>query len=198
MDIVFIAVIALMIAATLWWVLKPILSTQTDFEVTERADLLTLGELEMKRDAIYSAIKDLELDFESGKIAEQDYQQGRLKFLQQVAAILKQIDALSGDFESRLEAQVDALLADDEIAAADDLRAAARAELRAKIETITAGTSDYTCPHCGRPFEAGDTFCTECGASLTTECPACHGQVLLGDKFCPHCGEAMTTAEVAS
>lgn len=197
MDTVFIAVIVLMIAGTLWWVLKPILGAQTDIEAAERADSLTLSELEMKRDAIYSAIKDLELDFESGKIAEQDFQQGRLKFLQQVAAIIKQIETLSGDFESRLEAQVDALLASDNTVT-EDLRHTARAEIEAQMAVLDTVTSDYACPTCGHPYEAGDTFCTECGTSLVSECPTCHGQVRPGDKFCPHCGENLKTVEVAS
>lgn len=197
MNTVFIAVIVLMIAVTLWWVLKPILSQQTDIEAAERADVLTLGELEMKRDAIYSAIKDLELDFESGKIAEQDYQQGRLKFLQEVAGILKQIDALSGDFESRLDAQVDALLTQDDLIT-EDLRTDARNEIQAQLAVFETATSNYACPQCGHPYEIGDTFCTQCGFSLITECPSCHGQVRPGDKFCPHCGENLETVEVAS
>ncbi len=199
MNIIFIAIIALMIAVTLWWVLAPLFSAKTQSEASERADLLALGELELKRDSIYAAIKDMELDYESGKIGEQDYQQGRLKFLQRAAGIIKQIEVLSSDFENRLDAQLEALLANDTatIVNADD-RAAAHADIQAQLNAMASRTSNYTCPDCGHAFEPGDTFCMQCGAALIKECPTCHNAVLPDDKFCPHCGEQLAKTEGVS
>ena len=51
------------------------------------------------------------------------------------------------------------------------------------------------CPSCGRPCEAVQEFCPECGAELpketiaqSTVCPACQKQNPLGTKFCQDCG----------
>ena len=104
-----------MIIATLWWILKPMLDADIQYEVTQLHNEQLLEELNLQREAIYAAIKDMEMDFESGKISESDFQQGRLKFMQQAAGILKRIDALSSDNDDYLNAQIEDLLKNTEI-----------------------------------------------------------------------------------
>ncbi len=197
MDILFFIIIALMIAITLWWVLKPIFSPPNETDNIARADEEALQELTVKRDAIYSAVKDLELDFESGKISEQDYQQARLKFLQQVANILKKIDAVSGSHSARLDKQVDALLAKaSEEAVSADMKAAVRTEIALAARDIPAtAASEYQCPGCGHSYTPEDAFCTHCGMALNATCSACGSPIVPGDKFCPQCGEKISAAE---
>lgn len=52
-----------------------------------------------------------------------------------------------------------------------------------------------TCANCGRPLEAGDTYCTHCGHDTSmTACPECGTPVPQGNMYCEHCGHHMTDA----
>ncbi len=197
MNTLFITVIILMIIATLWWILKPILDADIQYEVTQLHNEQLLEELNLQREAIYAAIKDMELDFESGKISESDFQQGRLKFMQQAAGILKRMDTLAADDDGYLDAQIESLLASTEID--EETLADARETIesqRAALQNASDNT-ELTCPQCGESVHADDAFCSHCGTSLSTECPSCHKNILIGDKFCPYCGTAIPVKEVA-
>ena len=193
--------ITLLILATLWWVLKP-LWERADHPAEEQPveSLYDLAELEARRDIIYRAIKDLELDFEAGKIAESDYQQVRLKFMQQAAGVLKQIDRLSQRTEAGLDAEIDAMLARFQAEAtgeADTLRREARAEiLRQAALPAETPAGAAACPACGAPVAAGDAFCSQCGAALANRCPECDAPAAPQDRFCVHCGARLTTEVV--
>ena len=57
------------------------------------------------------------------------------------------------------------------------------------------------CPSCGRPCEAAQEFCPECGAELPKEtiaqsavCSNCQKQNPLGTKFCQDCGTKLPIA----
>ncbi|RME45683.1 MAG: zinc ribbon domain-containing protein [Caldilineae bacterium] len=202
MDTFSLIAIAVLVLATLWWVLNPLWQRADRPAEQPIEPLYDLAELETRRDILYRAIKDLELDFEAGKIAESDYQQVRLKFMQQAAEVLKQMDRLSRQTETGLEAEIDAMLArfqaeEDDRARA--LRREARAEIlrQAALSPAEAAAEAAPCPACGAPVAAGDAFCSQCGAALGNRCPACDAPVAPEDRFCTHCG-ARLTAEVAS
>ncbi len=80
-----------------------------------------------RRDAIYAIIRDLDFDFETGKLTEEDYHAQRQTWVEQGVAVLKALDALkpdtpaparnghplaepaaalNGDLEARIEAAV--------------------------------------------------------------------------------------------
>lgn len=66
--------------------------------------------------------------------------------------------------------------------------------------TLVATKGLQTCPSCGAAVEAGDTFCSVCGAKLAVPtpepqpaaggavCRACGAALLEGDLYCPECG----------
>lgn len=197
MNTFFLAVIVLMIIATFWWVLKPMLDSDIQHDVTQLHNQQLLEELSLQREAIYAAIKDMELDFESGKISETDFQQGRLKFMQQAAGILKRMDTLTTDDAEQLDAQIESLLVNTEID--EETLAVARKSVenqRAALQNASDNT-ELICPRCGEPVHTDDAFCSHCGTSLSLTCPACHKTVLSTDKFCPHCGTSIPVQEVA-
>jgi hypothetical protein len=53
---------------------------------------LTLDELVARRDAIYAALKDVEFDQETGKLASEDYQLVRTRYMAEAAQVLRQLD----------------------------------------------------------------------------------------------------------
>jgi hypothetical protein len=54
----------------------------------------TYHELLYKKDAAYTAIKDLEFDFQSGKLSEEDFVQMKDQFEKEAISILERIDRL--------------------------------------------------------------------------------------------------------
>jgi class 3 adenylate cyclase/tetratricopeptide (TPR) repeat protein len=54
------------------------------------------------------------------------------------------------------------------------------------------------CPRCQHDNPAGQKFCGECGAQLTSVCPACRAVNPPGQKFCGDCGAPLTQAVTAA
>lgn len=59
------------------------------------------------------------------------------------------------------------------------------------------------CPACEAPFQAGDIFCRDCGASIGADpsvsmCGRCHARVVGKARFCNACGESMIPGSARS
>lgn len=93
--------------------------------------------LEVEHEAILRAIREIDLDYRTHKLNEEDYKTLRAKQVAHGAQILREIDALKSeqDIDSEIESQVAALREAQE-----------------------------TCPACGKPIHEGDRFCAHCGA----------------------------------
>ncbi len=100
-----------------------------------------LQELHSKRDTTYSMLKELEFDFQSGILTEEDYRDLETKYKRKAISILRNIDNLERDngVEEEIEKQV--------------------LELRRG--------KGWLCPQCGARCLEGDRFCSRCGTSLS-------------------------------
>lgn len=118
-------------------------------DVTETERLSS--ELQAGRDRVLSSLQELEMDFNTGKILEEDYQDQRQALMKEGAGILRRIDVLKagGDVSPK----------GDEI---DDEIEAAIAQIRSEKEDGNGGF----CPSCGSEVKAGDLFCIRCGNTL--------------------------------
>ncbi len=100
-----------------------------------------LWELHSKRDTTYSMLKELEFDFQSGILNEEDYRELEARYKKKAISTLRGIDDLGrGDqVEEEIEKQV--------------------LELR-------QGKGQF-CPQCGAKRQEDDRFCSRCGVSLS-------------------------------
>jgi len=110
--------------------------------------------LTSQRDAIYALIRELDSDFETGKITERDYRAYRERYVAEGVAILKQLDALAGDDrQAALEVEI-------------EQRVLALRKASATAPDLREQTANQFCTQCGHPFDPEDRFCAQCGASL--------------------------------
>jgi hypothetical protein len=94
-----------------------------------------------QREAVYTAIHDLDHDFETAKLEEQDYQAMRSQLRAEAIALLRA--------EQEADAKPVSAKGGDSLASAADPQA----------------TSEF-CPHCGGNVSANWRFCTHCGGNL--------------------------------
>lgn len=103
-----------------------------------------LAQLEADRTRAAAQLRDLEMEFSTGKLTEGDYETQRSRRE-------AELEAADRAFDQALGAQV--VSSDDEL---EQLIAARKGEL-----------APITCPSCDRPYERDDRFCRACGADLT-------------------------------
>jgi hypothetical protein len=130
-----------------------------------------------QRDAMYSAIKDLESDHALGKLSDADYKSLRAKYEAKAVAVLQELDSAIGS-------KPDARRVRDDDAVEQEI---------ARLRRHAAATNGaLKCPKCGTPHTAEDVFCAKCGVSLRgTRCPSCGKRAAVGDKFCSKCGKLL-------
>jgi hypothetical protein len=115
-----------------------------------------LTELIQRKDAILLSIKELEFDYQTGKLSATDYQRLDQRLRHQAIGLLRQLEKdlpTSSDLEAELEA---AILRQRQI-------------LDAQPKPVTNGASaapNRFCPQCGAPVTATDNFCAKCGAPV--------------------------------
>lgn len=89
-----------------------------------------------QREVVLSALRDLDFDFKTGKISDEDYQPLRAQLIVEAAQYMES--------EKKEDDQLEALI-----------------QSRHKTQSRLA-----TCPSCGKKIVLGDSFCSTCGAKL--------------------------------
>ena len=83
-------ILSLVLAAVFAYIAYPVLKPPLE----ETAERNALDTLVTERESAYQAIRDLDFDFQLGKLSSADYQSLREKQKAQAASVLQQIDAL--------------------------------------------------------------------------------------------------------
>ena len=151
-------------------------------------------ELYSKRDTTYAALKELEFDYQSGVLTEEDYHELEARYKKKGVSILKDIDSLekgpgaddaierevqqiraaAGPPEPENEAskprrQRHARLDEDVEAEIARLRSSPQERVEDDIERQVRRirqTRTRFCTKCGARSQPGDSYCGVCGAKL--------------------------------
>ena len=121
-----------------------------------------------RRESVLSALRDLDFDFKTGKVSEEDYQPLRAQLIVEAAQDL--------EAEKREEQQLEALI-----------------QTRRNTQA-----GKVTCEHCGASMEAGQPFCSTCGSAARHQsCPSCGKKIRAGDLYCSSCGSQVNVQREA-
>ncbi len=132
-------------------------------------------ELYSRRDTTYSMLKELEFDFQSGILTEDDYHDLSARYKNQAISILKRLDDAEKETtpEDEIEKQILRLRR-----GTGQLRpgtignsgkdAVIEDQIEKEIRDLRQGTG-WFCSQCGAKHQTGDRFCSQCGASLGKE-----------------------------
>ena len=102
----------------------------------------------LQKEMLYGAIRDLDFDFQTGKVDQKDYAELRQQLEREAVQILRQLDAADPlvALDHEIEHQVLAL--------------------RRPTASTACGSSRKNCFSCGTPLENGENFCPCCGQAL--------------------------------
>lgn len=137
------------------FILRPLLSpTGHRFSRISRRDALA-----MQKEALLATIRGLELEYETGKLPEQEFLQDRQRLMLQAADVLRELEQLEthgDDLDGRIEAAIASLRA----------RVVTPAPAVAGVAPASVAASPRFCPQCGQAARDGDKFCRQCGTAL--------------------------------
>lgn len=114
-----------------------------------------LADLILRKDTVLQSIKELEFDYQTEKLSEEDYQRldGRLR--QQAIALLRQIEQAM-PAAAGMEAQLE-----------EAIRQRRQVTARPAVATPADPADEVmACPRCHSSVRATDNFCPKCGFAL--------------------------------
>jgi DNA repair exonuclease SbcCD ATPase subunit len=126
---------------------------------------VTLEQLHADRDRLRAQLRELDMDFETGKLAQEEYERYRARRLQQIEATTRAIH--EAEHTDEVAPALEAQPGDEEPPTAEELeqelerRIAARKHVLEELEA-------HACPGCGTTIDLDDRFCRKCGADLAT------------------------------
>ena len=147
MTAIDVAIIGLMAIGLVVWVGEPLVR-RVSYTSHGREENNDAGSLLLQKEMLYGAIRDLDFDFQTGKVDQKDYGELRQQLEREAVDILRQLDTVDPlvMFDNEVERQV--------------------VGLRRRHISTTRGSGQETCPSCGTPLESDDNFCPSCGQAL--------------------------------
>lgn len=130
-------------------------------------------ELYSKRDTIYSMLKELEFDFQSGILTEDDYDDLSKRYKNQAISILKQLDDTGKETSigDEIEKQVLRLRHGKGTLHPDTLNNSGKntiveEKLEKQNQKLRQSAGRF-CSQCGAEYQPDDRFCSRCSTSLS-------------------------------
>lgn len=135
----------------------------------------TSQSLQADHQAVILVLRDLDFDYQAGKISEDDYPGVRARLLEKAALTLKDLEESS---DARLEKLIQARRKQH--------------ESPEKASGIGVNQENRVCAKCLAPLTDGANFCMKCGTAVSrTFCPHCGKPIQPDDQYCPACGKAV-------
>jgi len=157
MEITSILIGLLLLAASLFFIGMPFQKKGPGKATNSKTNVQRDG-----RETVVSALRDLDFDFRTGKVSEEDYTPLRARLMAEAARYVQR----EQEEDEKLEAMV-------------------------QTRRITH-QQGVKCDECGAPVEADQRFCSKCGSSINPEaCTQCGKKIRKGDQFCPSCGKSV-------
>ena len=142
-----IAVIVIMAVGLVVWVGEPLVRGRRVRDAAEDALSDSIERLRLQKETIYTAIRDLDFDHQTGKVEAEDHAVLRREMEEEAAVVLRDLDLADPS-------------ADIDFAAEQHILAYRRKEDAASL------VSEPTCPACGTGLVADASCCPICGQDL--------------------------------
>jgi hypothetical protein len=131
------------------YVARPLFEKQSGGSKGRAISASPRAQMTARRDAIYALIRELDADYQTGRINDEDYQTQRKLYVAEGVSLLKSLDALADE----------------------DGRDALEAEIEAAVLALRQKPGFYEsaarfCTQCGYRTDPADNFCGRCGAPL--------------------------------
>ncbi len=168
-------IFALIVAVVAFiYVAEPLRTPSTTLRADEDDELVDLIQ---RKDAVMRSIKEVEFDYHTGKLSEEDYEAYDQRMRQQAIGLIRQIEKRSPEVAG-LDAELEAM-----IASRRKTKPTAMTAVNGATPVPTSAAPATATP---LPAEESDViFCHECGAKAKTS-----------DKFCAQCGTALRVETV--
>jgi hypothetical protein len=124
------------------------LARRWSYKVQEQESDDETAQLLLQKEMVYGAIRDLDFDFQTGKVDQKDYAELRQQLEREALHILRQLDA------------VDPLVALDH-----EIEQQVLTLRRHRASTVCSSGREACCD-CGAPLENDENFCPCCGQAL--------------------------------
>jgi ribosomal protein S27AE len=147
-------VIAVLMAGAGFWIIAPLLKSETrDFSSGADSDE-SLGQLEAQKESVYATIRDLEFDLRMGKLSSRDFEELNKQYKKEAVDCLKAIDEFNVHKNEKIGSTEEEL--DSEL----------EREILALRTKKSVEKKCVYCTQCGIKASHSDRFCSACGVKL--------------------------------
>jgi hypothetical protein len=163
--------IVIIIVAVIAFIAYPLFITRRE---SLAAPVNPLEDLAAQRDSTYDAIRDLDFDYQLGKLSQTDYATLRDKYKMRAMQLLQQMDAMHGNDGADVDAEIESQVAQMRRAKEDTIESEVARLRRSKNDPIenqvaqmrAAKRSAARCKKCNTPLAVSDQFCSKCGTPV--------------------------------
>ncbi len=166
-SVVFLVLTTLALAWVVWILMRSAQALVKEPEAIDvaRATGRRKKELEREKTALLKALKELEFDYQMGKISDADYKEIGANYRARAVRVMRQLDLNAGetDYRTLVERDLANRLKTKGVAVPEskpDSKPEPKAEPRSERPS---------CPQCTTKNDADAEFCKKCGKKLTAE-----------------------------
>ncbi len=172
---IFVAV--LLTALSLFFIAYPLFKQKWSLAVPDEDE--KFKELHSRRDTTYSMLKELEFDYQSGILTEEDYHDLESRYKRKAISILKDADDLEkgggrgGDVEEPVvkvrqarSSSLDREVEEEVLKLRQSKGSSVESEVEEEVLKLRHAKGKF-CPQCGIKSQEDDRFCSSCGAKLS-------------------------------
>lgn len=128
------------------------------------------SELEERKKAALRAIKDLQFEFEIGRISEQDHKELSDRYRQEARQVMAELDFALGTHLKEAEDEFDRIAAEESGEKPAETATDQAVKAEAKAEEKTEEASDFReCSKCKTRNDIDAKFCKNCATALSAE-----------------------------